>query len=72
MGNQSAANADVSKPRDQIDWLDDYEFYELMQNYRHINQHRHVGEEKTVEAFEAVKAFIRQKLGTPSALEGME
>lgn len=42
---------------EENDILEDQEFYELMQAYRHIP----ISEQKeTVEAFEAVKNFIRK------------
>ena len=46
------------------DYLDDRDFYELMQSYRHSD----IADQKgVIEAFEAVKAYIRAALAQPEA-----
>lgn len=45
------------KGRD-LDWLDEQDFYELMQAYRHAQEWT---QPTVVEAFEAVKAYIRER-----------
>ena len=47
---------------DSGDWLDSETFYDLCQQYRHVNQHAYIGEEKTVAAFEELKAAIRENM----------
>ena len=45
------------------DFLDDRDFYELMQAYRHSD----IADQKgTIEAFEAVKDFVRSNMAQPA------
>lgn len=46
-----------------MDWLDEQDFYEICQQYRHSNEFKRWSTQMTtVEAFEALKTFIRRKI----------
>lgn len=45
-----------------LDAFDAREFYELCQQYRHVNQGFYTGDENTVAAFEALKTYARSAL----------
>lgn len=49
---------------DYADWLDEQEFYEICQQYRHARDgvERHPGLLTAAEAFEVLKAYIRERM----------
>ncbi len=53
-----------AEPNVTEDWLECYEFYQLMQDYRHVNQYamHPLGEIATVNAYERVKSYLRNRL----------
>lgn len=51
------------------DWLDEQEFYEYCQNYRHSTDRPFMpGMQNTVEAFEALKKYIRDQIEVQCSL----
>lgn len=51
----------MSSSRMLLDWLDEQDFFEMCQQYRHsVEWRRGPGDKTTVEAFEALKAFISE------------
>lgn len=50
--------ADIGAIARRCGWLEDQEFYELMQTYRHAQEWT---KPTVVEAFEAVKAYILER-----------
>ncbi len=63
---------DEQKPlTDHKDWLDEQEFYEVCQTYRHASAVRaniH-GFLTPAEAFEALKKYIRDQISVASSIE---
>lgn len=53
----------MSAPIEIRDWLDEQDFYELCQQYRHsVEWQRGKGDLTVANAFEALKEFIRKKI----------
>ena len=54
------------------DWLDEQEFYEYCQNYRHASDldPKMPGAPTATEAFEMLKKYIRDQISVASSIQG--
>lgn len=61
-----------TKPLEVTDWLDEQEFFDICQSYRHAGDGSPIfpGMPTAAESFEALKKYIRDQISVARSIQG--